>query len=54
MKNTLMATAIIVPLCILIPLGLALLINAKPPGYKIYRAIIYQAFFRLPQLALSF
>lgn len=41
MKNTLMATAIIVPLCILIPLGLALLINAKPPGYKIYRAIIY-------------
>lgn len=41
MKNTLIAAAIIVPLCILIPLGLALLINAKPPGYKIYRAIIY-------------
>ncbi len=41
MKNTLIAAAIIVPLCILIPLGLALLINGKPPGYKIYRAIIY-------------
>lgn len=32
---------IIVPLCILIPLGLALLINIKPPGYKIFRACIY-------------
>lgn len=32
---------IIVPLSILIPLGLALLINMKPPGYKIFRAAIY-------------
>lgn len=32
---------IIVPLCILIPLGLALLINIKPPCYKIFRACIY-------------
>lgn len=32
---------IIVPLCILIPLGLALLINVKPPGYKFFRACIY-------------
>lgn len=32
---------IIVPLSILIPLGLALLINIKPPGYKFFRACIY-------------
>lgn len=32
---------IIVPLSILIPLGLALLINIKPPGYKFFRAAIY-------------
>lgn len=32
---------IIVPLCIVIPLGLALLINIKPPGYKFFRACIY-------------
>lgn len=31
----------IVPLSILIPLGLALLINLKPPGYKFFRAAIY-------------
>lgn len=30
-----------VPCLILIPLGLAYLINLKPPGYKIFRAIIY-------------
>lgn len=32
---------IIVPLCIVIPLALALLINIKPPGYKFFRACIY-------------
>lgn len=32
---------IIVPLCIIIPLALAMLINLKPPGYKIFRACIY-------------
>lgn len=32
---------IIVPLSILIPLGLALLINIKPPGYKFFRVAIY-------------
>ncbi len=32
---------IIVPVCMLIPLGLALLINMKPPGYKFFRACIY-------------
>lgn len=31
----------IVPLSILIPLGLAMLINLKPPGYKFFRAAIY-------------
>ena len=32
---------IIVPLSILIPLGLALLINTKCKGYKVFRALIY-------------
>lgn len=32
---------IIVPLCILIPLGLALLTSVKPKGYKFFRACIY-------------
>ncbi len=32
---------IIVPLSILIPLGLALLISMKPPGYKFFRSCIY-------------
>ena len=32
---------ITVPLCILIPLALALLVNLKPPGYKFFRAAIY-------------
>ena len=32
---------VIVPLSILIPLGLALLINMKPPLYKVFRACIY-------------
>lgn len=32
---------IIVPLCIVIPLVLAIFVNIKPPGYKIFRACIY-------------
>lgn len=32
---------IIVPLCMLIPLGLATLVKIKPPGYKFFRACIY-------------
>lgn len=32
---------IIVPLSLLIPFGLALLVNIKPPGYKLFRALIY-------------
>lgn len=39
--RTAMAAAILVPLCILIPLLLAYLINTKPWGYKWYRAILY-------------
>ena len=32
---------IMVPLAVLVPLGLAILVNIKPPGYKIFRALIY-------------
>lgn len=39
--TTIKFCACIVPLSILIPLGLALLINLKPPGYKFFRAAIY-------------
>lgn len=39
--NTIRFALIIVPLCLVIPLGLALLCNIKPPGYKIFRACIY-------------
>ena len=30
-----------VPIAILLPLGLAILVNMKPPGYKLFRALIY-------------
>ncbi len=33
--------AVNTPLAILIPLGLAYLLNMHPPGYKVFRAIIY-------------
>ena len=39
--STIVFSAAIVPLSIVIPLGLALLINLKPPGYKFFRAAIY-------------
>lgn len=39
--NTFLFTAIAVPLLMIIPLLLAFLINYQPPGYKIFRAIIY-------------
>ncbi len=32
---------IMVPIAILLPLGLAILVNLKPPGFKIFRALIY-------------
>ncbi len=38
---TLLFDAIAVPCLIVIPLALAYLINIQPPGYKIFRAIIY-------------
>lgn len=38
---TLRFEIIIVPLCMIIPLALALLINVKPFGYKFFRACIY-------------
>lgn len=39
--TTIKFCACIVPLSMLIPLGLALLTNLKPPGYKLFRAMIY-------------
>lgn len=41
MGNTCKFALIIVPLAIIIPLIMALLVNCKPKGYKIFRAIIY-------------
>ena len=41
MKNTVLFAIIIVPLNVISALVLALLINAKPYGYKFFRAIIY-------------
>ena len=38
---TLLFDIIAIPCLIIIPLALAYLINLKPPGYKIFRAIIY-------------
>ena len=41
MGNTAAFAVVIVPLAIIIPLIMAVLINSKPKGYKIFRAIIY-------------
>ena len=41
MKNTLWFVVILVPLAIVVPLVMAILVNAQPKGYKIFRAIIY-------------
>jgi multiple sugar transport system permease protein len=30
-----------VPIAILVPLGLAILIKSKPPGYKVFRCLVY-------------
>ncbi len=40
-SNTIIFAMIIVPLSIVLPLCLALLVNVKPIGYKIFRACIY-------------
>lgn len=39
--HTIIFAVLMVPVAILLPLGLAILINKKPPGYKIFRALIY-------------
>ncbi len=39
--KTILFAIVAVPCLIIIPLGLAYLINLQPPGYKIFRAIIY-------------
>jgi len=39
--NTIKFALVIVPLSLLIPFGLAMLIRQKPPGYKLFRALIY-------------
>lgn len=41
MGNTALFAVVIVPLSIIIPLFMAVCINAKPKGYKIFRALIY-------------
>lgn len=41
MGNTVKFALILVPLAIIVPLVLAIFINAKPKGYKLFRAVIY-------------
>lgn len=41
MSNTVKAALILVPLGVVVPLVFAMLVNTKPKGYKIFRAIIY-------------
>lgn len=41
MGNTFKAALILVPLGVIVPLIFAMLVNTKPKGYKIFRAIIY-------------
>lgn len=39
--HTIMFSVIMVPIAILLPLALAILVNLKPPGFKLFRALIY-------------
>lgn len=39
--NSFFFSLIMVPIAVLLPLGLAILVNIKPPGYKVFRAMIY-------------
>lgn len=39
--HTFIFALIMVPIAVLLPLGLAILVNLKPPGYKVFRALIY-------------
>lgn len=41
LTNTLMFVVVSVPLLIIIPLGLALLLDLEPPGYKIFRMLLF-------------
>ena len=39
--HTILFSVIMVPIAILLPLSLAILINRKPPAFKLFRALIY-------------
>ena len=39
--HTIMFSVIMIPIAILLPLFLAILVNLKPKGYKLFRALIY-------------
>lgn len=39
--HTIMFAVIMVPIAIILPLALAILVNKKPPGFKLFRALIY-------------
>lgn len=39
--HTFVFALIMVPIAVILPLGLAILVNLKPPGYKVFRALIY-------------
>lgn len=39
--HTIMFSVIMVPIAIILPLALAILVNKKPPGFKLFRALIY-------------
>ena len=39
--HTIIFAALMVPVAILIPLILAIFINQKPPGYKVFRCLVY-------------
>lgn len=40
-RNTIIFSVLIIPIAILLPLGMAIIINVKPPGYKLFRALVY-------------
>ena len=39
--HTIMFSVIMVPIAVILPLALAILINQKPPAFKLFRALIY-------------
>lgn len=40
-SHTLVFATIMVPIAIIVPLALAILINFKPPGFKLFRCLVY-------------